>query len=69
MIITSRPCSSAAQGKLQWSYSHGRSDVPLKGITIGKQLQNRVELHPDKEALVFSKTGIRRTFSQLLDEV
>ncbi|KAL5012159.1 hypothetical protein ScPMuIL_010710 [Solemya velum] len=64
-----RSCSSVSRAKLQWSYNHGPSDVPLRGITIGKQLQNQVELNPDKEALVFCKTGIRRTFSQLLDEI
>ncbi|KAL3879067.1 hypothetical protein ACJMK2_031381 [Sinanodonta woodiana] len=46
----------------------GPGDVPLRGITIGKALQEQVERNPDKEALVFCRTNKRRTFSQLLAE-
>ncbi|KAK3597466.1 hypothetical protein CHS0354_041885 [Potamilus streckersoni] len=60
--------SARTQEKLKWSYVHGPSDVPLRGITIGRALQEQVEKHPDKEALVFSLQDKRRTFSQLLEE-
>ena len=53
----------------KWSYFHGPSDIPLLGVTIGQALEQRVSISPDKEALVFSTGNVRKTFSQLLDEV
>ena len=51
------------------SYFHGPSDMPLLGVTIGQALEQRVDIHPDKEAVVFSTDNVRKTFYQLLDEV
>lgn len=57
-----RPCAT------KWSYTHGPADVPLRGITIGNLLQSQTEKTPDREALVFPSAGVRKTFSQLLEE-
>jgi fatty-acyl-CoA synthase len=51
------------------SYFHGPSDTPLLGVTIGQALERRVDIHPDKEAVVFCTDDVRKTFYQLLDEV
>ncbi|XP_048773369.1 medium-chain acyl-CoA ligase ACSF2, mitochondrial-like [Ostrea edulis] len=61
-------CSSTSSSKLQWSYAHGPGDTPLLGATIGQLLQQRTERHPDKTAVVFSATGDRLSFSELLDQ-
>ena len=50
------------------SYFHGPSDTPLLGVTIGQALERRVDIHPDKEAVVFCTDDVRKTFYQLLDE-
>ena len=54
---------------MEWSYVQGTADIPLRGITIGNLLQQQTEKTPDREAYVFPSAGIRKTFSQLLDEV
>ncbi|XP_052281556.1 medium-chain acyl-CoA ligase ACSF2, mitochondrial-like isoform X2 [Dreissena polymorpha] len=53
---------------LQYSYTQGAGDVPLRGATIGSLLQEQAEKTPDREAVVFCADGVRRTFSQLLAE-
>ncbi|CAG5115768.1 unnamed protein product [Candidula unifasciata] len=53
----------------KWSYIHGPSSVPLLGTTIGKRLQEKVEAHPDKTAVIFFKDGITLTFADLLEKV
>ncbi|XP_064633013.1 medium-chain acyl-CoA ligase ACSF2, mitochondrial-like [Lineus longissimus] len=47
------------------SYIHGTSDKPLLGMTIGQLLQSKANLHPDREAFVFHKAGVRWTYGQL----
>ncbi|BFZ14963.1 hypothetical protein BsWGS_18002 [Bradybaena similaris] len=59
---------TAAHAK-KWSYIHGPSSVPLLGTTIGKRLQEKVEAHPDKTAVIFFKDGITLTFAELLEKV
>ncbi|XP_070197627.1 medium-chain acyl-CoA ligase ACSF2, mitochondrial-like isoform X2 [Littorina saxatilis] len=54
--------------KRKWSYSHGVSDIPLLGVTIGNLLQDRVEQHPDRDAVVFYQDGQRLSFQQLLNQ-
>ncbi|CAG2247729.1 ACSF2 [Mytilus edulis] len=65
-------CRSYAQApsgnKQKWSYAHGPSDTPLLGSTIGQALQDWTELRPDKEAAIFCKGNIRKTFQQILEE-
>ncbi|KAG2460814.1 ACSF2 synthetase, partial [Polypterus senegalus] len=51
------------------SYIHGTSDVPLLPKTIGQCLDETAERIPDREALVFLKDGIRKTFSQFRQDV
>ncbi|XP_076446786.1 medium-chain acyl-CoA ligase ACSF2, mitochondrial-like isoform X2 [Babylonia areolata] len=52
--------------KLTLSYTHGVSDQPLLGTTVGRLLQDRVDTHPDRDAAVFYKDGQRLSFQQLL---
>ncbi|XP_038633192.1 medium-chain acyl-CoA ligase ACSF2, mitochondrial [Scyliorhinus canicula] len=54
---------------LTTSYIHGASDVPLISKSIGQCLEDTVNKHPDKEALVFLQDGVRKTFAQLKQEV
>lgn len=53
---------------LKWSYTQGPADIALRGITVGNLLQQQADKTPDREAYIFCSTGIRKTFSQLLDE-
>ncbi|OWF52435.1 acyl-CoA synthetase family member 2, mitochondrial-like [Mizuhopecten yessoensis] len=55
--------------KLKWSYIHGQSDVSPIGITIGNLLQERVQMTPDKEVVVFCSRKIRKTYAQFITEV
>ncbi|XP_005999663.1 medium-chain acyl-CoA ligase ACSF2, mitochondrial isoform X2 [Latimeria chalumnae] len=54
---------------LSISYAHGTSDTPLLPKTVGQCLDETVSRYPDKEALVFVRDGIRKTFSQLKQDV
>ncbi|GCB80219.1 hypothetical protein scyTo_0017108, partial [Scyliorhinus torazame] len=54
---------------LTTSYIHGASDVPFTPKSIGQCLDDIVNKHPDKEALVFLQDGVRKTFAQLKQEV
>jgi fatty-acyl-CoA synthase len=47
------------------SYAHGASGVPLRGETIGANLQRTVERSGDREALVVGHQGYRATYRQL----
>jgi fatty-acyl-CoA synthase len=47
------------------SYSHGASDIPLLGETIGRNLERVVERHGDREALVSRHQGLRFTYAEL----
>ncbi|XP_069130601.1 medium-chain acyl-CoA ligase ACSF2, mitochondrial-like isoform X2 [Argopecten irradians] len=61
--------TSSEQSKLKWSYVHGQSPISPRGITIGNLLQERVELSPEKEVVVFCSQNIRKTYTQFLEEV
>ncbi|XP_067913877.1 medium-chain acyl-CoA ligase ACSF2, mitochondrial [Heterodontus francisci] len=54
---------------LTTSYIHGATDMPLISKTIGQCLEEIVNKHPDKEALVFLQDGVRKTFGQMKQEV
>jgi fatty-acyl-CoA synthase len=43
----------------------GRTDKPLKHITLGQLLREQVELNGDSEALVSAWQGIRWTYREL----
>lgn len=51
------------------SYSHGVSDIPLKGDTIGESLRQTVEKYGNSEALVVVGQGYRATYKELWDQV
>jgi fatty-acyl-CoA synthase len=51
------------------SYAHGGSPTPLLGQTIGDNLQDTVGCHPDSEALVSVKQGIRWSYGSLNEHV
>jgi fatty-acyl-CoA synthase len=50
------------------SYSHGASDLPLLGETIGERLQATVERFAEREALVVRDQRYRATYAELWDE-
>ncbi|XP_059804976.1 medium-chain acyl-CoA ligase ACSF2, mitochondrial isoform X1 [Hypanus sabinus] len=54
---------------LTTSYIHGATNMPLVGKTIGQYFDETVDKHPDREALVFVRDGVRKTFGQLKQEV
>src|SRR5436305_7770317 len=47
------------------SYSHGTSETPLLGETIGANFERTCRVHGDREALVDITTGRRWTYAQL----
>jgi len=51
------------------SYSHGTSDLPLLGETVGANLARTVAAFPDREALVDVPTGRRWTYTEFAAEV
>ncbi|WP_327672307.1 MULTISPECIES: AMP-binding protein [unclassified Streptomyces] len=46
------------------SYTHGTSEAPLLGDTVGRNLRRAVEAWPDNEALVDMADGRRWTYAQ-----
>ncbi|KAJ8251391.1 hypothetical protein GJAV_G00220830 [Gymnothorax javanicus] len=61
--------SPPAVPELTTSYVHGTSSKSLLSQTVGQTLQNSAERWPDREAMVFRESGIRRTFSQFQQDV
>ncbi|NWU72727.1 ACSF2 synthetase, partial [Pterocles burchelli] len=51
------------------SYVQGTSDIPLLTKTMGQCLEETVERFPDRDALVFCRDGVRKTFAQFKEEV
>src|SRR5690348_16775406 len=51
------------------SYSHGTSDVPLLGETIGANLERTAARFGDREAIVSRHQGRRYTYAELDDAV
>jgi fatty-acyl-CoA synthase len=51
--------------RLDHSYTHGASEVPLLGETIGAALDRVVGQAPENEALVVAHQGIRWTYAEL----
>uniref|UniRef100_A0A8C8IX47 Medium-chain acyl-CoA ligase ACSF2, mitochondrial n=1 Tax=Oncorhynchus tshawytscha TaxID=74940 RepID=A0A8C8IX47_ONCTS len=54
---------------LTTSYAHGTSSKSLLFSTVGGSLQASAERFPDREAVVFLQDGVRKTFSQLQQDV
>ncbi len=51
------------------SYSHGASDVPLLGETIGVNFDRTVVRFPNRPALISCQQGIRWTYRELAEKV
>ena len=51
------------------SYSHGASDVPLLGETIGVNFDRTVARFPDQPALISCQQGINWTYRELSEKV
>jgi fatty-acyl-CoA synthase len=51
-----------------FSYAFGSSTLPLLGQTIGDNLRQTVEQHPQREALVLCSQGVRLTYRQLWEQ-
>ena len=47
------------------SYSHGVSDVPLLGETIGANLERTVARFGDRDAVVSCHQGVRMSYVEL----
>src|SRR5215472_984759 len=60
-----KPEGAAMTGVTEPSYSHGASEVPLLGETIGANLRRIAATYPDREALVDVPTGRRWTYAGL----
>uniref|UniRef100_W5MXX4 Medium-chain acyl-CoA ligase ACSF2, mitochondrial n=1 Tax=Lepisosteus oculatus TaxID=7918 RepID=W5MXX4_LEPOC len=54
---------------LTTSYVHGTSEVSLLNSTLGQCLDQTAERCPDREAVVFPRDGIRKTFAQFKQDV
>uniref|UniRef100_A0A672UTW8 Medium-chain acyl-CoA ligase ACSF2, mitochondrial n=1 Tax=Strigops habroptila TaxID=2489341 RepID=A0A672UTW8_STRHB len=75
-LLTCRSCCLAlhtgvpsASLRVTNSYVQGTSDIPLLTKTTGQCLDETVERFPDREALVFCREGVRKTFAQFKEEV
>ncbi|XP_063149296.1 medium-chain acyl-CoA ligase ACSF2, mitochondrial [Candoia aspera] len=51
------------------SYLNGTSDIPLISKTLDQCLEETTHRYPEREAVVFSAEGIRKTFSQFKQDV
>ncbi|XP_043946443.1 medium-chain acyl-CoA ligase ACSF2, mitochondrial-like isoform X2 [Protopterus annectens] len=51
------------------SYVHGTCNMPLIAKTVGECLEETTSKYPDREAMVFDRDGIRKTFAQFNEEV
>ncbi|XP_062826647.1 medium-chain acyl-CoA ligase ACSF2, mitochondrial isoform X3 [Anolis carolinensis] len=51
------------------SYVSGTSDIPLLSKTLDQCLEDTTNRYPDREALIFSTDGTRKTFSQFQQDV
>ncbi|CAM4633032.1 unnamed protein product [Lepidochelys olivacea] len=51
------------------SYIQGTTTIPLLTKTVGQCLEETAHRFPDREALVFCRDGVRKTFAQFIQEV
>ncbi|XP_054702312.1 medium-chain acyl-CoA ligase ACSF2, mitochondrial isoform X1 [Grus americana] len=59
----------SASCRLTSSYVQGTLDIPLLTKTMGQCLDETAERFPDRDALVFCRDGVRKTFAQFKEEV
>jgi fatty-acyl-CoA synthase len=64
-MVTTTDEGAVMTQQVQPSYSHGASDVPLLGETIGANLRRVAAAHPGREAVVDVPAGRRWTYAQL----
>ncbi|KAK6478414.1 medium-chain acyl-CoA ligase ACSF2 [Huso huso] len=60
---------SPTRPTISTSYIHGTSSWPLLPKTVGQCLDDMVEKRPEREALVFMRDGIRKTFAEFKQDV
>ncbi|XP_038055851.1 medium-chain acyl-CoA ligase ACSF2, mitochondrial-like [Patiria miniata] len=60
--------SSSVLSKQELSYFHNAGPTPLIGKTIGRMMDETTEKFPDRDAHVFVRDGIRRTFEEFREE-
>ncbi|XP_015266223.1 PREDICTED: acyl-CoA synthetase family member 2, mitochondrial [Gekko japonicus] len=51
------------------SFVHGVTDTPLLYKTVDQCLEETTNQYPEREAVVYSKEGVRKTFAQLRQDV
>nr|XP_009677150.1 PREDICTED: acyl-CoA synthetase family member 2, mitochondrial isoform X2 [Struthio camelus australis] len=61
--------TSSTTHRLTNSYVQGTLDIPLLTKTVGQCLDETVQRFPDRDALVFCRDGVRKTFAQFKEEV
>uniref|UniRef100_A0A1I7SL82 Medium-chain acyl-CoA ligase ACSF2, mitochondrial n=1 Tax=Bursaphelenchus xylophilus TaxID=6326 RepID=A0A1I7SL82_BURXY len=59
---------TAADGSKLMSYVHQTSDIPLMHKTIGQQVREFTEKHPDKELFVFKEQNISKTYQEVYND-
>ncbi|KGL78183.1 hypothetical protein N309_10526, partial [Tinamus guttatus] len=60
---------SSTAHRVTSSYVQGTLDIPLLTKTVGQCLDETVQRFPDRDALVFCRDGVRKTFAQFKEEV
>ncbi|XP_021270579.1 acyl-CoA synthetase family member 2, mitochondrial isoform X1 [Numida meleagris] len=59
----------SASHRVTDSYVQGTSDTPLMNKTVGQCLDETAERFPHRDAFVFYRDGVRKTFAQFKEEV
>lgn len=59
----------SASHRVTDSYIQGTLDVPLINKTVGQCLDETAERFPHRDAFVFHRDGVRKTFAQFKGEV
>ncbi|KFU93427.1 hypothetical protein M959_10577, partial [Chaetura pelagica] len=59
----------SASSKVTNSYVQGSLDTPLLTKTVGQCLEETAQRFPNREAVIFCRDGVRKTFAQLKEEV
>ncbi|XP_051490538.1 medium-chain acyl-CoA ligase ACSF2, mitochondrial [Apus apus] len=60
---------TSASPKVTNSYVQGSLDTPLLTKTVGQCLEETAQRFPNREAVVFCRDGVRKTFAELKEEV
>uniref|UniRef100_A0A8C6Z3I2 Medium-chain acyl-CoA ligase ACSF2, mitochondrial n=1 Tax=Nothoprocta perdicaria TaxID=30464 RepID=A0A8C6Z3I2_NOTPE len=60
---------SSTAHRVTSSYVQGTFDIPLLTKTVGQCLDETAQRFPERDALVFCRDGVRKTFAQFKEEV